>query len=167
MRYGSSLYVKHYDDFDFKVIVKKRTEHTGETLEEEILGTKVHLVFYTLTEWQDIMNERDQCVVVECNEMECVYGSDSVFPRYDVVNDKEVQRYVLNLFDEQFFNVKDPEMYLGDKRLWNFLVFAFKVRNHSNKLSFYQKHLVNKAHDLKLDKEKFRPLFEKLKEEIL
>jgi len=167
LHYGSSLYVKNYDDFDFKVIIKRRTPHTNNTIETRVLGSKVHIVFYTLSEWNNILNERDQCVVSECNEMTCVYGDDSEFTRYDVVHDKEVQKYVLNLFDENFFNCTKDEFYLGDKRLWNFLLFAFKVRNKSNKLKWYQRHLINKAHDLKLNKENFRPMFERLQEEIL
>lgn len=167
LHYGSSLYVKNYDDYDFKVIVKHHTQHTKNTVETRVANTKVHVVFYTLSEWNNILNERDQCVVSECNEMTCVYGDDSEFTRYDVVHDKEVQKYVLNLFDENFFNCTKDEFYLGDKRLWNFLLFAFKVRNKSNKLKWYQKHLINKAHDLKLNKENFRPMFERLQEEIL
>lgn len=165
--YGSSLYVKNYDDYDFKIIVKNRTEHTRNTIETKVLDNKVHLVFYTESEWNDILNERDQCVVSECNEMECVYGEDSGLTKFDIIHDKEVQKYVLCLFDEYFFNCIDEDFYLGDKRLWNFLLFAFKVKNKSNRLRLYQKHLINKAHDLKIDKEKFRPLFENLKEEIL
>ena len=165
--YGSSLYVKHYDDYDFKVIVKNRTEHTRNTIETKVLGSKCHIVFYTQSEWNDIMNERDQCVVTECNEMECIYGSEEGLIKYDVIHDEEVKRYVLILFDENFFNCTNQDFYLGDKRLWNFLLYAFKVKNKSNRLSWYQRHLINKAHDLKIDKEKFRPLFERLKEEIL
>lgn len=167
MHYGSSLYVKHYDDYDFKVIVKHHTPHTKNTVEGKVLNTKIHYVFYTMSEWNNILNERDQCVVAECNEMTCIYGDDSEFYRYDVVIDKEVQKYLVTTYDEHLFNCEDQEFYLGDKRLWNFLLFAFKVKNQSDKLKWRQRHLINKAHDLKLNKEKFRPLFNELKEKLL
>jgi len=165
--YGSSLYVKHYDDYDFKIIVKRRTEHTKNTIETEVCGTKVHFVFYTIEEWNDLLNERDQCVVAECNEMICIYGEKNKLKMYDCINDKEVQEYLITLYDEMLFNCENNDFYLGDKRLWNFLLFAFKFKNKSNHISWYQRLLINRAHDLKLDKEKFRPLFISIKEELL
>lgn len=167
LQYGSSTYVRKPDDYDFKVIVKKHSEHTHNLLDTTILDIKVQCVFYSLKDWNNILNERAQCVVAESTEMICVYGDDSNFKRYNIVEDKDAQKYVLSIYDEFFFNCKDQDFYLGDKRLWNFLVFAFKLKNKSNLLTKHQLSLINKAHDLKLNKEKFRPLFNSLKEEIL
>lgn len=162
---GSSLYVKHPNDIDYKVIVKKLNPVADIEQDFIIGGKKVECVYYTLKEWENVMLEHNAYFITECKDMKCVYGDDSKFKRYDVVNDINVQKYVLGIYDKYFF--KDSDMYLGDKRLWNFLVFAYKVLNKTDKLTEEQLNLVNKAHDLKLNKDDFRPLFEKLKEEIL
>jgi len=162
---GSSLYITNPNDIDYKVIVKKLNPVTDIEKDFLINGKTVQCVYYTEKEWNNVMLDHIAYFITESVDMKCVYGDDSNFKRYDVVNDINVQKYVLGIYENHFF--KDSDKYLGDKRLWNFLVFAFKVINRSHKLTKEQLNLVQKAHDLKLNKEDYIPLLEKLKEEIL
>lgn len=167
LRFGSSLYVKHPDDYDFKVFLKKKTADSQSIIDSSLIFGKVQYILITPHEWNDMLNLRGQCCIAGVDDMEVIYGDASSIRKYNVIEDKDVQKYVLNIYDYFFFNCTEPDYYLGEKRLWNFLVFYYKMKNHSNKLTRHQLKMVSKAHDLKFDKEKFRPLFEKLKEEIL
>ena len=166
---GSSLYLNNFNDLDFKIIVK-RYFPKAETLKcFEIDGYKVECCYYTNQDWSKVMNyKKDAHYIMESPDMICVYGDDSNFYRYDTSN-KSIQRYVLNIFDKYFFNydAKRKGTYqMKDKRLWNFLLFAFKVKNESNALSSAQIEKMQKAHDGDLTKADCKYLFDELKEII-
>ena len=74
-----------------------------------------------------------------------------------------------DIFDKYFFNydAKRKGTYqMKDKRLWNFLLFAFKVKNESNALSSAQIEKMQTAHDGDLTKADCKYLFDELKEII-
>lgn len=161
---GSSIYLDKYNDIDYKVILKKIVPEALIDQDFIIGGKKVQCVYYTEKEWENVMLEQNAYFITECMDMKCVYGDDSNFKRYDIVNDINARKYVLGIYEKFFFSDNN---YLEEKRLWNFLLFAAKVKNNSHKITRKQKKLIQKAHDLKLNKADYLPLFEKLKEEIL
>ena len=79
---------------------------------------------------------------------------------------KDLQKYVINVYDKGLFNYDENQKKIRrmtNKRLWNFLLFAYKLTNKSNTLTASQIATMQKAHDLELDKEEFRPLFNQIK----
>lgn len=165
---GSSLYLKKVNDIDLKVIVKRYNNKAEMIRSFNISNHKIDCTYYTLRDWEKVMEfKKDAQYIVESPEMICIYGNDENFKRFDPVNDKEVQRFVLSVYDKNFFNYdkKNKTAFLmKDKRLWNFLLFAFKVKNKSNNINSFQLELLQKAHDLELKKEDYLPLFNEIKE---
>lgn len=166
---GSSLYLEKVNDIDFKVIIKKYVDK-AETLKTFIIdGNKVECCYYTFKDWSNVLKYKKAYFITECPEMICVYGDDTKFIRYDPINDKEVKKYLIKIYDEHFFNYdknKKGSYEFKPKRLWNFLLFSYKYLNKSNTLTSEQIKTLQKAHDLELDKEDFRALFNQMKEQI-
>lgn len=168
---GSSLYLKDYGDIDFKVIVKNRNPNADTNRQFDIQGKIVECVFYTLRDWNEIPNYKKMLYfITESPDMKLIYGSDKNFVRHDVVKDKSLALKVLENYDRCFFNyVEDNKkfgfMQMPDKRLWNFLLFYFKVENNSHRLTPKQLKILQKAHDLKYSKTMFKEYFYKMKGE--
>lgn len=166
---GSALYMKRPHDLDFKVILK-RYYNKAETIKRfRINGYKVECVYYTFKDWANVTKYKTNAqYIVESKDMICIYGDDSKFVRYDIVSDKELQKYVITIYDKNFFNYEDNKKTykMEDKRLWNFLLFAFKLQNNAQNLSEEQTLLLQKAHDLELTRDDYIPLFNELKERI-
>lgn len=164
---GSALYLDNPNDIDLKIIVKRYNDK-AETLKIfTIQNYKVECCYYTFRDWASVMSYRKAYFIVESPDMICIYGDDSDFKRFDPVNDSNVKKYIVDIYNDCFFNYskkKKGSFELNPKRLWNFLLFAYKVLNKSNTLSKEQLATVQKAHDLELDKEEFRELFNEIKE---
>lgn len=163
---GSALYLKQPNDLDFKVILKRYMPKAETMRSFDICNHKVECCYYTFNDWANVYKyKKDAQYITESSDMICIYGDDSKFVRHDVVNNKELQKYVLNVFDKNFFNYKEENKNsykMDDKRLWNFLLFAFKVKNKSNNLTAEQLIKLQMAHDLKIGKESHRLLFNEL-----
>ncbi len=167
---GSALYLQQPNDIDFKVILKRYFNKAEMRRCFFINGYTVECVYYTFDDWANVTKYKSNAqYIVESKDMICIYGNDSKFFRYDVVTNKELQSYIINVYDKLFFNYKenDKTNKMSDKRLWNFLLFAFKLQNNDDNLSDEQLELLQKAHDLELNKEDYLPLFNELKERIL
>ncbi|MBQ4060412.1 MAG: hypothetical protein IJD46_00140, partial [Bacilli bacterium] len=163
---GSSLYLETENDIDFKVIVKRYNPKAQVLKAFNIQGYRVECCYYTFKDWANIMNYKKAYYLDQCPDMICIYGDDSNFVRFDPVNDKEVRKYLVKIYDEHLFNYnenKKGSYEFKPKRLWNFLLFAYKLTNKSNTLTASQVATMQKAHDLELDKEEFRPLFNQIK----
>lgn len=164
---GSAIYLDSFNDIDFKVIVKRYNNKAEISQTFEIQGHKVECCYYTFKDWNRIFEYRTNAhYIAESPDMICVYGDDSRFTRYDVINNKDLQKYVLNVYDKGLFNYDENQKKIrrmSNKRLWNFLLFAYKLTNKSNTLTASQVATMQKAHDLELDKEEFRPLFNQIK----
>jgi len=163
---GSSLYLETENDIDFKVIVKRYNPKAQVLKAFNIQGYRVECCYYTFKDWANIMNYKKAYYLDQCPDMICIYGNDSKFVRFDPVNDKEVRKYLVKIYDEHLFNYdenKKGSYEFKPKRLWNFLLFAYKLTNKSNTLTASQVATMQKAHDLELDKEEFRPLFNQIK----
>lgn len=167
---GSSLYLENANDIDLKVIVKRYNDKAEMIRSFSISNYKVDCTYYTVRDWNKVMDfKKDAQYIVESPDMICIYGDDKNFKRFDPINDKEVQRFVLNVYDKNFFNFDEKNkntFLMKDKRLWNFLLFAYKVKNKSNTLTALQIETMQRAHDLELNKEDYRPLFNEIKEII-
>ena len=170
---GSSLYLKDTGDIDYKVVTKYKNPEADTNRQFDIQGHIVECVFYTLKEWNELVNYKKMIYfVVESPDMKLVYGSDWKFVRYDVVKDRELAKKVLDNYDKCFFNyVEENKKYgyyqMPEKRLWNFLLFYFKCENKSHKLTPKQLKILQKAHDLKYSKTMFKEYFYKMKGEYL
>lgn len=168
---GSAIYLDSFNDLDFKVIVKYYAPKAETLFNFEIDGYKVECCYYTSTDWKKVnQNRKDAQYIVEAPDMIKIYGNDDDFYRHDIVTDKNLQKYILDVYDKHLFNYnkKNKDTYLfKDKRLWNFLLFAFKIQNNSNELTKEQLNILQKAHDLELDKEDYRPLFNQIKESVI
>lgn len=163
---GSSLYLDNVNDLDFKVIIKRHNDKAETIRTFNVLGYKVECCYYTYKDWANVMKYKKAYFITESPDMICVYGDDARFFRYDPVNDKEAQKYLVKIYDEHLFNYdenKKGSYEFKPKRLWNFLLFAYKLTNKSNTLTASQVATMQKAHDLELDKEEFRPLFNQIK----
>lgn len=167
---GSALYLKKASDIDFKVILK-RYNPKAETIKIfNINGFKVECCYYTFKDWSRVINyKKNAQYIVESADMICIYGDDSKFTRFDVINDNELQKYIINVYDHCLFNYEENNKNgykMKAKRLWNFLLFAFKIQNKSNTLTVDQLSVLQQAHDLVIDKEEYRPLFNELKVQL-
>lgn len=167
---GSALYLDSFNDLDFKVIVKYYAPKAETLFNFNIDGYTVECCYYTSTDWKKVhQNRKDAQYIAEAPDMITIYGHDDDFYRHDIVTDKNLQKYILDVYDKHLFNYnkKNKETYLfKDKRLWNFLLFAYKVKNNSHTLSNKQLANLQLAHDGLLTKEEFRSLFDELKELI-
>lgn len=170
---GSSLYLKNYDDMDFKVIVRHINPQAEIEKRFDIQGQTVECVFYTLREWNEVENFKNMIYfIAESPDMKLIYGSDRNFVRHDIVKDNNLAKKVLINYDKCLFNWNEDYKKQGywqmeEKRLWNFLLFYFKRENGSHKLTPKQLKILQKAHDLKYSKTMFKDYFNKLKGEIL
>ena len=168
-REGSSIYLDHYNDLDFKVVVKEMPDGNGAYFPTTIKGQNVEFVYVTVPMWNNIMNRQAAYFLAECLDYELIYGDDSGFKRYDVFNDKKVQKYLVDIYDRYLFNFKDDGIAFpfSEKRIWNFLLFYFYWINERNVLSDKQREELQKAHDGVTNIDKYRSQFEFMKGEIL
>lgn len=163
---GSSLYLENPNDLDFKVIVSYYNPK-AETFSPIVIdGTAVECCFYTPRDWNRVCDYKKAYFIVECPDMKCVYGDDSNFKRYDVLHDKNLQKYIINIYDKFLFNV-DPNnkkiQPFKKKRLWNFLLFAYRIKNNSLEVTSTQLNTIQNAHDQKVEVESYQVLFEDIK----
>lgn len=168
---GSALYIENPHDIDFKVIVNRENPKAEIGKSFFIKGYKVECTHYTLDEWNNIdRSSRIYYYLTQTPDMILVYGTDEGFKRFDVVADEEIARKVYDIYDKYLFNydaenartAKRVRPKMPPKRLWNFLLFAFKRINRSHILTDEQRRLVQDAHDLKLSVESYRGLFKSL-----
>lgn len=173
---GSALYLENPGDIDFKILVTWHNPKAEIGRSFEIDGYKVECTYYTLAEWNAVdQTARSFYFITEAPDMILVYGSDLGFKRFDVVSDKALARKVLDIYGKQLFNYQAPvrdngrtmrndadPLRLSSKRLWNFLLFAYKIQNGSHKLTAKQMQAVQNAHDGKTSVEDYRRLFAEL-----
>ena len=173
---GSALYLDNPGDIDFKIIVAWHNPKAEIGKAFRIKGYKVECTYYTLDEWNSVdKSRRIFYYITESPDMILVYGTDEDFKRYDVVKDRDLARKVLGFYDKYLFNAppkervrgrEDEEIRMPQKRLWNFLLFAYKIMNGSHRITEEQMRVVQEAHDLKTSIEDHRALFECLQKEI-
>ena len=172
---GSALYLDHPGDIDFKIIVAWHNPKAEIGKAFRIKGYKVECTYYTLDEWNSVdKSRRIFYYITESPDMILVCGTDDGFKRYDVVKDRDLARKVLGFYDRCLFNAppkerrgrEDEEIRMPQKRLWNFLLFAYKIMNGSHRLTAEQMREVQAAHDLKTSIEDHRVLFESLQKEM-
>ncbi len=169
---GSALYLEHPNDIDFKIIVDWHNPKAETGKAFRIKGNGVECTYYTLEEWNRVdQSRRIFYYVTESPDMILVYGTDEGFKRYDVVKDRALARKVFGFYDKCLFNAppkgrlhgrEDEGIRMPQKRLWNFLLFAYKIMNGSHRLTEEQMREVQAAHDLKVSIEDYRTLFESL-----
>lgn len=163
LQVGSSLYLKDFGDYDFVVLIKEHRPEAVENISRTFEGRELDLIHFTPREWKNVMKHKRAYYLTQCVDAKCIYGDDKDFIRYDVVKDKEVRKYVLDMYDICLFG-DNPSM--NDKRLWNFLNFYYKCKNNEHKLKKWQLNEMQKAHDLKISKEDCLALLKELKGEI-
>lgn len=165
---GSSLYLTNPNDLDFKVVVSHYNPK-AETHKPIIIDNKkIECCFYTFKDWERVTSYKKAYFIVESQDMICVYGDGSKFKRYNVLEDIKLQKYVLDIYDKYLFNVTNNKIKpFGKKRLWNFLLFAYRIKNNSRELIPAQIDMMQKAHDLKLEVIEVKPLFDSLKNIII
>lgn len=162
---GSSLYLKNTGDIDFKVLVSEL--HGDEYFPPfTYKGIKCECSIHSLKSWNNLDGQYRAIYIAESNDMKLIYGCDKTVKKYDVLNDKDSQQYLMNLYNIALFNPTTMSKPFEEKRLWNFLLFAFKYKNKSERLTPKQLKVLQQAHDLKVDKEQFRGLFNEMKGEI-
>ena len=180
---GSALYLANPNDIDFKVIVAWHNPKAEIGRSFTIKGYRVECTYYRLTEWNNVdKGKRIFYYVTESPDMILVYGSEVGFKRFDIVADRELARKVYGLYDKYLFNYEPPTrparrgtareqeknpMQMPPKRLWNFLLFAYKLYNNSHTLTEMQLQKVQDAHDCKSTLEDYRGLFVQLGEMLL
>lgn len=164
---GSSLYLTNPNDLDFKVIVSHYNPKAETHKPIIIEGKKIECCFYTFKDWERVTSYKKAYFIVESQDMKCVYGNDSKFKRYNVLEDIELQKYVVEIYDKNLFNPKGKIKPFEKKRLWNFLLFASRVKNNSQRLTAEQIDMMQKAHDLQVEVAEVRPMFDSLKNSII
>ena len=175
---GSALYLEHPGDIDFKVIVEWHNPKAEIGKAFRIKGYKVECTYYTLAEWNSVdKSRRIFYYITESPDMVLVYGTEDGFKRYDVVRDRDLARKVLGFYDKHLFNVSTTDRMRGrneeepitmpKKRLWIFLLFAYKIMNGSHTLTEEQMRETQAAHDLNTKIEDYRTLFESLQNEMM
>lgn len=174
---GSSLYLDNYDDIDFKIMVKHINPNADIGRQFDVKGHKVDCTYYTFKDWAKV-GEYMKVIyfITESPDMICIYGSDKNFVRHNVVKNKKLALKVLDNYEKCLFDYKEGYQLHGyhqmpPKRLWNFLVFYYKLKNGRNRIYSRQLQQIKLAHDLKLSVEdckgKFHELCEMLKGEQL
>lgn len=167
---GSALYLENANDIDVKVIVRKYNPKAETARNFSINGKKVDCNFYTFKDWGNVCNYKKAYFIVESPDMVCLCGDDSEFCRHDVTKEPTKAKHVLEVYDKSLFNWSKegskgyPKM--DGKRLWNFLLFYYKMKNGSNAIDEVQLAEIAKAHDGKKKADDCRPLFEELKQLI-
>lgn len=169
---GSALYLDHPNGIDFKVIVEYCNPKAEVGRSFNIKGYKVECTHYTLEEWNSVDSSTQIFYyVTESPDMILVYGNDEGLKRFDVVRDRDLARKVLAFYDKYLFNAPqesvrgrggEEAVRIPKKRLWNFLLFAYKIINGSHALTSEQLQAVQDAHDLKSTVEEYRNLFDRL-----
>lgn len=165
---GSALYLDEPNDIDVKVMVRSLNPKAEVLRDFEFDGLKVQTNIYTFKDWALVKNYKNAYFIQEAQDMVLIYGDDTRFERFDVL-EQENKEYLIDIYDRFLFNYNenDKKAYqMPKKRLWNFLLFAFKVENNSNVLTPEQKTLIKQAHNLDFELEDFRDLFNNLKNEI-
>ncbi len=170
---GSALYLEHPNDIDFKIIVGWYNPKAEIGKPFRVMDCSVECTYYTLEEWNRVdQSRRIFYYVTESPDMILVYGTDEGFKRFDVIEDRDLAKKVLGFYDKYLFNAPpermrarggEEEYRMPQKRLWNFLLFAYKIMNGSHELSREQMRAVQDAHDLKASIEDYRTLFEELR----
>lgn len=170
---GSALYLENPNDLDFKVIVKfiNPKAELGRSF-DIVCGDgetrKVECTFYTFKKWGKQPATRKLIYyVTESPDMITVYGNDAKFVRHDILTNRELARKVLLNYDKSLFNYVEENKKQGyqpmlPKRLWNFLLFAYKLKNNSHEVTNAQLETIQDAHDLKLELEDYRSLFNEI-----
>ena len=98
-----------------------------------------------------------------------IYGNDKDFVRHDILKDKELARRILENYDKGLFHYKNSNILYGyspmpPKRLWNFLMFAYKLKNNSHRLTKRQLKEIQKVHDSEVNVGQYEPLFNEISE---
>lgn len=163
LQVGSALYLKNSDDYDFIVIIKEHSPEVDESGTVIVDGKEIDFIHYTPLEWENVMKNQKAYFLTECVDAKCIYGDDKYFKRYDLVKDNQLKNYLLTVYELGLFG---KNSFMEKKRLWNFLNFYYKCQNKSHKLKRWQLKEIQNAHDLKLNKEDYRPFLKELKGEI-
>lgn len=160
-RFGSSLYVDNTNDTDIRAIVKSN-KYVGQFKVDDY-----DVCVMSKTYWNSIkaLSESD-ITIQQSHDFIKLYGDDNGLKKYDCIHDKDNIEWLLNIYDIYFFNCCERSKKLKAKLLYNFLIFAYRVLNHSSILTQEQKETIQKAHDNELDMEDYRYLLEKIKEEL-
>ena len=166
---GSSLYLSNCKDIDLKVIVKYRNPHVQESRSFDINGYEVDCIYYTLNEWSNIKYRETIYFVTESPDLVTVYGDDKDFVRHDILKDKELARRILENYDRSLFHYKNENLLYGysempSKRIWNFLMFAYKLKNKSHRLTKKQLKEIQQVHDSEVNVGQYEPLFNEISE---
>ena len=166
---GSSLYLNNSKDIDLKVIVKYRDPHVQESRSFDINGTEVDCIYYTLNEWNSIKYRETIYFVTESPDLVTIYGDDKNFIRHDILKDKELARRILENYNRSLFHYQDENILYGynpmpPKRIWNFLMFAYKLKNNSHRLTKSQLKEIQKVHDSEVNVGQYEPLFNEISE---
>lgn len=157
---GSSLYFKDCGDVDIRVIATKRVPLPNQAY---IDGKYCDIIVRTPEDWNHASEEKyESYFLAQCPDEILLYGSESKVKKYDPLTDKQVQSSILKFYEKKLFN----DSLTKPKKLWNFLLLAFKLQNNSNKLTEYQLKEMNKARKGLISAEKYRPLFDELKKQI-
>lgn len=161
---GSALYLSNPNDVDVKVIVKNYNPKAEVSRNFVINGIKVQAHYYRFRDWARVKDWKVANFIAESEDMILIYGDDSRFVRYDVTTDKANQEYILDIYDKYLFNYNpdNKKTYqFKEKRVWNFMLFYFKVKNASNELTSLQLEELNNVHQ-NPSIEYCRPFFEEL-----
>lgn len=167
---GSALYFENPHDIDFKVILKNTNNVSQKTLSKlNVQNYTVDCLYYTPASWKSVTKTHYPCqFITESPDLLCIYGSDKKFYRFDILKSKSLKKYIATIWDKYFFNIRNAKTdnLFTDKRLWNFLLFAYKILNNSHILTEQQKIQLQKAHDGELIKETFIPTYNEVVSKI-
>lgn len=159
---GSSLYFDDIGDLDF--IVFTPTKYAL-GLGYEIDGVPCDIISKSSIEWRDVLNqEYEPFFLDECMNWKTIYGDSSKIKKYDPLTDERVRKVIMKFYDRRLF-CKEP--ITQPKRLYCFLRFAYILENKSFTYTERQLKEMLKAKKGLISKEKYRPLFDYLKEQIL
>lgn len=166
---GSSLYVKNPHDIDYKVIVHHYNPKAKHHLDFDIYNKRSQATIYTLYDWNNIYKYKKDCLfIAKGMDMKKIYGNDSELTRYDIITNKKFAKLVIEAYDKCLFNYVSANSIYGypmmnERRLYDFLVFAYKIKNNSQKLTRKQLKEINMVHDMENPNiEEYRPLFNEI-----
>lgn len=166
---GSGLYLDEPNDIDVKVIIKQYNPKAETLRNFEIGGKKIQAHYYRLSDWEKVKDYKVAYFITESEDMVLLYGDDTEFHRFNLTNNIENQRYVLNIYDKHLFNYDESDTkihFLGEKRVWNFLLFYYKVVKQSNELTANEKEQIGQAHKGLIGIENCRQKFNELKQRL-
>ena len=166
---GSSLYCKNPHDIDYKVIVNHYNPKVKHHLDFDIDNQRSQATIYTLYDWNNIYKYKKDCLfITKGRDMKKVYGDESQLIKYDIIANKNFAKLVIEAYDKCLFNyVSTNSIYgypmMNERRLYDFLVFAYKIKNNSQKLTRKQLKEINMVHDMENPNiEEYRPLFNEI-----